>query len=50
MYPWLFEHWDCGWVGDIDIEDETIADNKNTLQSIARVEVGWGGEIPRGKR
>ena len=24
MYPWLFEHWDCGLVEDDDIDDKTI--------------------------
>jgi len=29
MYPWLFERWDCGWVGDVDVEvDEMITDEK----------------------
>jgi hypothetical protein len=50
MYPWLFERWDCGRVGDVDVDDETIADDKNTLQSTAREKEGWGGEIRRRRR
>jgi hypothetical protein len=50
MYPWLFEHWDCGWVGDFNVDNEMIADTKNTSQSTAREEEGWGGEIWRWRR
>jgi hypothetical protein len=50
MYPWLFECWDCGRVGDVDVDNEMIADVKNTLQSTMREEEGWGGEIRRGQR
>jgi hypothetical protein len=50
MYPWLFERWDFGWVGDVNVCNQMIADNKNTLQSTAREEEGWGEEIQRGQR
>jgi hypothetical protein len=50
MYPWLFKHWDCGWVGDVDVDDETITDDKNTFQSTMREEEGWEGEIQRWQR
>jgi hypothetical protein len=50
MYPWLFECWGFSQEGDIDIDDERIADNKNTLQSTAREEEGWGREIRRWQR
>ncbi len=47
MYSWLFESWDSSWVGDIDIENETITDKKNTYESTAREEEEWGGETWR---
>jgi hypothetical protein len=50
MYPWLFKRRDYGWVGDINVIDEMITDNKNTLQLTAREEEEWGGEIRRRQR
>jgi hypothetical protein len=43
MYPWLFERWDCGRVGDDDVDGKTIAvgsNEKHTLQSTTREEEG----------
>ena len=53
MYPWLFEHWDCGRVEDDNIDDETIAVRSNggkTLQSTMREEGGGRGEIRQCRR
>ncbi len=36
--------------GGVDVDNKMIADNKNTLQSTAREEEGWEGDILRQQR
>ena len=42
-YPWLFECWDCGGVGDFDVDNETIAVGDDVKKNTTSNHEGEGG-------